>query len=102
MGSFIQTLEEAIISNPNITYYQIMGFRATISSLLLFTILIIRTSNHVGGKYLLMETVDKSAGGPEAENGMEIGTENDYLCNEMCRKLIQNAKDNRMKPKDPF
>merc|ERR1712002_786662 len=99
MGSFIQTLEEAIISFPNTTYYQIMGFRATIPSLLLLTILIICTSNHVGGKYLLVETVDKPTGGPEAENGLEIGaengleigTENDYACrSRACQRIIDN------------
>merc|ERR1711862_562252 len=63
MGSFIQTLEE------------IMGFQAAISSLLLITILIICTSNHVGGKYLLMETVDKPADGSEAGKQDVLKTE---------------------------
>merc|ERR1712002_1291406 len=96
MGSFIQTLEEAIISFPNTTYYQIMGFRATISSLLLLTILIICTSNHVAGKYLLMETVDK----PASENGLEIGTANDYVVKACfaCDALHEEFKNDKRKP----
>ena len=53
-------------------------------------------------KKIFIELSSCFKGGPETENGLEIGTENDYFCDEMCRQWLTNAKINSVKPRDPW
>ena len=46
-------------------------------------------------KKIFIELSSCFKGGPEAENGLEIGTENDYACGEICRQIIIYAKKNK-------
>merc|ERR1739844_394625 len=97
MGSVILTLEETILkSSANI--HLRMDFRATICFSLFIAIIIIGCSSPVGGKYLLVDTVDKPAGGSEADYDFDPKiAETDY-CGEMCDILMDRAKQRTPSP----
>ena len=48
-------------------------------------------------KKIFIELSSCLEGGPEAENGMEIGTENDYC--QVCSYIEENFKKNTLVPK---
>ena len=56
-------------------------------------------------KKIFIELSSCFKGGPEAENGMEIGTENDYQClSQACQDMIQHSMKHRggQQQEDPW